>query len=188
MPKSRNTPERTAYLKEYYLRKRNDPEFIARRKLRARQWALDNPDKVKQNLEVLHSRDKAYRDNPENTERVRQKYREFYYRKRDLLGHTEEYKLRYRLMVHRRRERFNANGETGRISVSDIQDIFKRDNYSCLKCGSLEYLTLDHILPVSKGGISSKDNLQTLCRSCNSSKSTKTMDYRKDFQCSSVIN
>lgn len=38
--------------------------------------------------------------------------------------------------------------------------------------------TLDHIYPVSKGGPLVKDNVQYLCQSCNSEKSTKYIDYR----------
>lgn len=48
--------------------------------------------------------------------------------------------------------------------------IFERDGWQCLHCGSQESLTLDHIIPFSRGGTTSDDNLQTLCRSCNSKK------------------
>jgi hypothetical protein len=40
----------------------------------------------------------------------------------------------------------------------------------CLKCGSSYNLTVDHIVPVSKGGGDDRSNLQCLCRSCNSRK------------------
>ena len=56
--------------------------------------------------------------------------------------------------------------------------IFKRDKWMCLKCNSLENLTIDHIIPVNKSGKNKLSNLQTLCRSCNSSKSDKFKDYR----------
>ena len=48
--------------------------------------------------------------------------------------------------------------------------IFRRDNFTCQKCGSQDTLELDHIIPVSKGGSNKKDNLQTLCFSCNRKK------------------
>ena len=48
--------------------------------------------------------------------------------------------------------------------------IFSRDGQSCLKCGSLSDLCLDHIIPLARGGDSSDENLQVLCRSCNSRK------------------
>jgi hypothetical protein len=52
-------------------------------------------------------------------------------------------------------------------------EVFIRDRYICQRCGSKKCLTVDHIIPVSKGGRTYHDNLQTLCRSCNSSKGAK---------------
>lgn len=51
--------------------------------------------------------------------------------------------------------------------------VFERDGYQCVKCGSTDNLHCDHIQPVTKGGESSVDNLQTLCRPCNSAKKDK---------------
>jgi hypothetical protein len=48
--------------------------------------------------------------------------------------------------------------------------VFERDSGACVKCGSKEDITIDHIVPVSQGGSSRYGNLQTLCRRCNSSK------------------
>lgn len=49
--------------------------------------------------------------------------------------------------------------------------ILARDNYHCVKCGrGVEdgvKLHVDHIIPVSKGGLSVPENLQTLCEDCN---------------------
>jgi hypothetical protein len=56
--------------------------------------------------------------------------------------------------------------------------IFRRDGYRCLVCHSSENLTIDHIVSVKAGGLSVQDNLQTLCRSCNISKSTGCVDLR----------
>ncbi len=50
------------------------------------------------------------------------------------------------------------------------QNIFKRDSNKCQYCGSTSDLTIDHVLPSSRGGSSSWDNLTTACRSCNSKK------------------
>ena len=57
--------------------------------------------------------------------------------------------------------------------------IKKRDNYTCRICGNSTHvepnllLEIDHIIPVSKGGRTVEDNLQTLCWKCNRSKSDK---------------
>jgi hypothetical protein len=49
-------------------------------------------------------------------------------------------------------------------------EVWERDNFTCKSCGARQDLTIDHIVPESKGGKTIKDNLQTLCRSCNSKK------------------
>ena len=51
--------------------------------------------------------------------------------------------------------------------------IFKRDGFACRKCGSQEFLELDHIIPISKGGKEKESNYQTLCKKCNVSKKDK---------------
>lgn len=51
--------------------------------------------------------------------------------------------------------------------------VMERDAYRCVTCGSHEDLTCDHIHPESKGGETSLDNLQTMCRSCNSKKGAR---------------
>ena len=51
--------------------------------------------------------------------------------------------------------------------------VWKRDGFECKKCFATENLSVDHIHPESLGGDLSMDNLQTLCRLCNSRKSNK---------------
>ena len=50
------------------------------------------------------------------------------------------------------------------------QNIFKRDAFTCQYCGSEKDLTLDHLVPRSKGGKSIWTNLVTACKRCNSKK------------------
>lgn len=65
------------------------------------------------------------------------------------------------------------------IGKKDVRtEIFNRDGNLCLNCKSPERLTIDHIMPISKGGDNHLDNLQTLCKSCNSRKRDKYIDYR----------
>jgi hypothetical protein len=57
--------------------------------------------------------------------------------------------------------------------------IKERDDYTCQEFGISSYsernllLEIDHIIPLAKGGITSEDNLQTLCWKCNRSKGAK---------------
>jgi Pyruvate/2-oxoacid:ferredoxin oxidoreductase delta subunit len=47
----------------------------------------------------------------------------------------------------------------------------------CIYCGSTENLSLDHIIPLSKGGPDIISNQVYACRSCNSSKGSKDIFY-----------
>jgi 5-methylcytosine-specific restriction endonuclease McrA len=51
--------------------------------------------------------------------------------------------------------------------------IYKRDHYTCQYCGSIKDLTIDHVIPKSKGGTNKWDNLVTCCRKCNLKKGNK---------------
>jgi hypothetical protein len=53
------------------------------------------------------------------------------------------------------------------------QIVFERDEWVCLHCGTPENLTVDHIIPLSRGGTNDFGNLQTLCKPCNSRKKNK---------------
>lgn len=66
------------------------------------------------------------------------------------------------------------------IPLTVRHNIFKRDNYTCIKCGQSPAknptnveLEVDHILPVARGGNNDVENLQTLCRKCNQGKKDK---------------
>ena len=68
------------------------------------------------------------------------------------------------------------------LMTSKLREKIKlRDSHMCKNCGlSTEkepnlLLEIDHIIPLSKGGITSEDNLQTLCWKCNRSKGSKIM-------------
>lgn len=73
----------------------------------------------------------------------------------------------------------NRKPKRDKPSTSTIIKVRIRDGNKCLKCGSDKYLHMDHIIPVVDGGRAVFDNLQTLCRRCNSSKGIKQKDYRK---------
>lgn len=52
-------------------------------------------------------------------------------------------------------------------------EVWERDDFTCQKCCSRRYLTIDHIIPWSRGGTHEIGNLRTLCRTCNGRKKDK---------------
>ncbi|KAJ6817013.1 uncharacterized protein M6B38_414015 [Iris pallida] len=56
------------------------------------------------------------------------------------------------------------------------KNIFYRDSYTCQYCSCKENLTIDHILPISRGGEWNWTNLVTACSRCNSRKGNKTIE------------
>jgi hypothetical protein len=51
--------------------------------------------------------------------------------------------------------------------------VWQRDQGRCVQCGATDYLEYDHIIPHSKGGASTVNNVQLLCRRCNLAKSDR---------------
>lgn len=70
----------------------------------------------------------------------------------------------------------SAAGQRALMTSKLREKIKQRDNYTCKKCGLSTrdeknlLLEIDHIIPISKGGMSTEDNLQTLCWKCNRKK------------------
>jgi hypothetical protein len=59
------------------------------------------------------------------------------------------------------------------VSNEQRARILTRDGNACQHCGTTDNLTIDHIHPRSRGGSGEDDNLQTLCRRCNSAKNNR---------------
>ena len=75
----------------------------------------------------------------------------------------------------------SAEGQRRLMTSKLRRMIIERDEYTCQQCGNSTdqepnlLLEVDHIIPVSKGGITSEENLQTLCWKCNRSKGAKVV-------------
>lgn len=55
------------------------------------------------------------------------------------------------------------------------REVLRRDGHTCQYCGSTKHLTLDHVIPRSKGGQHSWNNVVTACGNCNSTKSDRLL-------------
>lgn len=66
-----------------------------------------------------------------------------------------------------------SRGFRRRIPSAVRRAVYSRDRWACVLCGARERLTLDHVLPWSRGGTDDVLNLQTLCLSCNCRKGAR---------------
>jgi hypothetical protein len=67
-------------------------------------------------------------------------------------------------------------GVEGQLTKKGWAEVLALHNGACAKCGSTNDLCIDHIVPLSKGGTNTIDNVQPLCRRCNTSKGNGTPD------------
>ncbi|MDX1640904.1 MAG: HNH endonuclease [Balneolaceae bacterium] len=60
--------------------------------------------------------------------------------------------------------------------VLSRRNVMKRDRHTCQYCGTKSDLTLDHVMPRSRGGEDTWENLVTACNHCNVKKGNRTPD------------
>ena len=80
---------------------------------------------------------------------------------------------RHLVLMVQRLHRFPRWSDRAYIPESLRTRVYRRDGFSCVRCGTQHNLSLDHITPWSWGGKDTEDNLQTMCRSCNSQKGAR---------------
>jgi 5-methylcytosine-specific restriction endonuclease McrA len=114
-------------------------------------------------------KERRRRDYEENKEREREWHRRYCERNRGI----------QQIRRSKRRARILANGDS--LTLEEWNEIQARWGHACLCCGRCApeiKLTVDHVLPLSKGGSNAAHNIQPLCGSCNSRKKDKHIDYR----------
>jgi len=155
-----------AYNKEYYKKTQE------RRLEYARQYRRDNRDKLLADIREYNKthkkenkeRTQKYRkNNPEKIRKIKAEYRK---------NNPEAVQKHH--MTRRARK-----AQNGVFEVSK-KELHKLMNSPCVACGSTGRITIDHIIPIARGGAHSIGNLQPLCKSCNSSKVDKTMTEWKN--------
>jgi len=84
-----------------------------------------------------------------------------------------------KLYLNGRRRVLKLNA-TGNHTFGEWENLKAQYNWTCPSCGKSEpeiKLTEDHIIPLTKGGSDNIENIQPLCRSCNSKKYNKIIKY-----------
>lgn len=103
---------------------------------------------------------------PETAARKKQKS-EWFLKRKDLWG------------AKLRRRRAALKNAAGSYTEKEWLNLLEATGNKCLCCKRTDVtLTRDHVLPLVSGGTDYIDNIQPLCRSCNSKKHTKHIDYR----------
>jgi 5-methylcytosine-specific restriction endonuclease McrA len=100
-------------------------------------------------------------------ERIRRLTTPGYYR-------TDEYRANRAASSHRRRA---AKAEApGDFTVEEFAALCEAHEYRCVYCGCDGKMTADHAIPLSRGGSNYISNIVPACKSCNSSKGTRTVE------------
>lgn len=72
------------------------------------------------------------------------------------------------------RLKINSAERVWKVPPVTRREILRRDQHQCQYCSSRKQLTLDHVIPRSKGGKHSWDNVVIACQACNSRKGDRT--------------
>lgn len=140
-------------------------------KQRARLWTKNNPEKALENSRRQYHKD-IEKSRKNRAARVRKWYQANPEKGR---ANSASWKKSNRAKATgyeslRRARKFGA----GIYLVKPIE-VKKIVASSCLGCGTHDRVSIDHIIPLARGGRHSIGNLQPLCVPCNSSKNDRTM-------------
>lgn len=132
-------------------------------------WQKNNPDKVQSYWLTENSRLKSRNWRAANREKSRQAARQW--------AKDNPVKNAIQTANHKAL----LNGSEGTYTEAEWTELCARYSYLCLCCKEQKPLTVDHVIPVTKGGRNDVSNLQPLCKECNSRKGQKTIDYRPNL-------
>lgn len=135
-----------------------NPDLIRERK---KKYQRENREKLIAYLREWYKANVEYRR--ENAERLREKAR--------LWAQANPHKIAIRR--HKRRAHIIANG--GNFSLDDYLLLIEIQGDICAYCHRADKMTIEHIIPVSRGGRHELSNICLACKSCNSSKGDKML-------------
>ena len=98
------------------------------------------------------------------------------------LAHAAEYARRKPHVgqaIRARRKALRRNAGIFQMSARDWRRLCDRHRGECFYCGQRAQLTMDHVIPIIRGGRHSIGNIVPACLACNSSKSKRfIMEWR----------
>lgn len=102
---------------------------------------------------------------------------------------VKEYQKAYRSSEHGKQVRRVSNSRRRAVKVTTasptidtyIHFLHSKTDSKCPYCPSTDNLSIDHILPLSRGGTHTEDNVELVCLPCNIRKGTKTKEEYIDF-------
>ena len=122
---------------------------------KAKDYRLDN-------IEMFREKDRIYHKN--NKEKSNEQSREYYAENSDMFKNKA-----------RERKLFKKEISDGTVTLKFEKEQFELQNGKCAYCNCvLKNKHLDHILPISRGGLHTKNNVHWVCPECNLSKKDKT--------------
>ncbi|NJO71790.1 MAG: HNH endonuclease, partial [Oscillatoriales cyanobacterium RM1_1_9] len=67
-----------------------------------------------------------------------------------------------------------GNERLWKVPPVNRREILRRDHHKCQYCGTTKHLTIDHVVPRSRGGTHAWDNVVAACERCNARKGSHT--------------
>lgn len=134
-------------------------------------WQKANPGRVLESSRRIYHRD-IEKSRKARAARVRKWYKAHPDKGREA---SASWKSKNRKMATAYENSRRARKLEAGIYLILPREINKILSSPCAACGKCDKISIDHIIPLSRGGRHSVGNLQALCQRCNSSKNDKTI-------------